>query len=167
MADKYTLLLERLDPIGIARYQISVNDLKKVERYVNVLQSSLAANVWDEATSIVGEYGTSIIIHEITEFRGLVRNGIQPLRENRRSLQRILNLHVDVHVFAVYEEHLYLQEALIRKYGQRFEVATLIRANQLDDRDLNLLLESQIGIFLFEAARVSEARQTIERLKGR
>ncbi|MBI4674455.1 MAG: hypothetical protein HY741_22655 [Chloroflexi bacterium] len=167
MADKYTELLERFDPIAIARYQITAKDLESIEQYIEILQSDFAQNVWQEAVQVGGEYGTSIIIHEVTQIRALKQVGIDPLRYGLKDLQRILDQHRDAHVSALYEEHLYLQEVLTRKFGQRFQVATLVRANQLDDTDLNRFLESAIGIFLFEEDRVEQARQALERLKGR
>jgi len=42
----------------------------------------------------------------------------------------------------------------------------LIRANHEDDRELQLFLESDMGIYLFEADRVQAARQMIDGLKG-
>ena len=50
-------------------------------------------------------------------------------------------------------------------YGQTFEVATLVKANSNDDRDSQLLLESDIGIYLLEEARIEAAQQALNRLK--
>lgn len=66
---------------------------------------------------------------------------------------------------ALYEEHRYLQEVINRLYGQTFEVATLVKANSNDDRDSQLLLESDIGIYPLEEARIEAAQQALNRLK--
>ena len=166
MTRHYPRLLARFDPVGLGRYGITAKDLEAVEKYIRILQSDLPSNVWDEAIAIRGEYGTSIIIHEVVQIRGLIRLGIRPLRFNRRSLSQILARHLDVHVTAVYEEHLYLQDVLVRRYDQRFEVATLVAANRGDDTDLSYLLESHIGVFLLEKERVDQARQLLAQLKG-
>lgn len=167
MAANYTDLLKRFDPIGIARYNITARDLELIERYIKILQAHLPHNSWDEAVSIAGEYGTTILIHEATQIRGLMRIGIQPLRYQRVPLQNILRQHLDLHVHGIYEEHLYLQDVIARKYGQSFHVATLAKANLTNDADLNYFLESDIGIFLLEEERVEQARQALLQLKGR
>lgn len=167
MADKYTELLKRFDPIAIARYQITAKDLETIDKYIQILQPRISVSAWDEAITIGGEYGTSIIIHEVTQIRALEQAGIQPLKYGIAALQNLLAENIDAHVTALYEEHLYLQEVLARKFGQRFEVATLVRANQHGDLDFNRFLESDIGIFLFQEERVEEARLALERLKGR
>lgn len=111
-------------------------------------------------------YGTSILIHEIVEIRMLTALGLDLLRQNTRSLRRLLAQHVEAHVTALYEEHRYLQEAIDRLYGQTFEIATLVKANRNDEIDLQLFLESDVGVFLLEEDRISEARQALARVKG-
>ncbi len=167
MAENYVRLLEQFDPIGFARHNITARDLEMVHRYLTILQPNLPQNSWDEAVSITGEYGTSILIHEVTQIRGLIRLGIQPLRYQRTPLQNVLREHIDLHVQGIYAEHLYLQEVIARKYGQRFEVATLAKANLTNDADLNYFLESEIGVFLLEEERVEEAHAILLRLKRR
>lgn len=131
MADTYDQLLKRFDPIAIARYQITAKDLETIDKYIQILQPRVSVSAWDEAIAIGGEYDTSIIIHEVTQIRALRRAGIQPLNYDIAALQHLLAENIDAHVTALYEEHLYLQEVLARKFGQRFDVATLVRANQL------------------------------------
>lgn len=167
MDTNYAELLKRFDPIGIARYNITARDLETIERYIKILQIHLPHNSWDEAVSAAGDYGTSILIHEVTQIRGLMRSGVQPLRYKRVPLQNILRQHIELHVHGIYEEHVYLQDAIARKYGQHFQVATLAKANLTNDADLQYFLESEIGIFLLEEERVEEAREILSRLKGR
>jgi len=77
----------------------------------------------------------------------------------------VLADHLSAHVAAIYEEHLYLQDVLLRQYGCYFEVATLVKANRADDTDLNYLLESSIGVFLLEQDRAEEAKAYLEQLR--
>lgn len=167
MTRHFAQLLARFDPVGLDRYGITARDLETIEKYIHILQSGLPRNVWDEALAIGGEYGTSILIHEIVQIRGLIRSGVRPLRFGRRALSALLGEHLEVHVAAVHEEHLYLQDFLVRKYGQRFEIATLIRANRADERDLEYYRDGDIGVYLLEEERVQEARAFLARLKGR
>lgn len=167
MARQHHALLARLDPIGLNRYQITENDIQIVERYLSIIQADLqGSSAWDDLIRYLGVYGTSILIHEVVELREL-RLGEQELQgQTQRSLRRFLAEHVEAHIIALYEEHLYLQEAIRRRFGETFEVATLVKANRNDERDLQLFLESDIGIFLLEEDRVGAARRVFATLKG-
>lgn len=164
---QYQQLLIRFDRVGLDHYNITADDLQRIERYVRILQSGLSETIWDEAIQIGGAYGASILIHEIVEIRALQQAGIDPYRYTQEELARVLADHLSAHVVAIYEEHLFLQDVLLRQYGCRFEVATLIKANRADDTDLHYFLESDIGVFLLEQDRVEEARMYLERLRQR
>lgn len=163
--NKYQQLLTHFDSAGLDRYGITANGLQRVAKYVYILQSGLSETVWDEAVQIGGFYGTSILIHEVVEIRALQQAGIDPYRYTQKELACVLADHLQAHVVAIYEEHLYLQDVLLRQYGRRFEVATLVKANRADDTDLNYFLESDIGIFLLEQDRVEEAKTYLEWLR--
>jgi hypothetical protein len=45
-------------------------------------------------------------------------------------------------------------------------VATLVKANRSDEIDLQFFLESDVGVFLLEEDRISDARLVLARLKG-
>ncbi len=64
------------------------------------------------------------------------QRGLKPLRQNRVTLQKLVAKNIDAHIYALYEESLYFQETTRRQYGQHFEVATIIKADSNDDRDL-------------------------------
>lgn len=166
MAKRHRDLLARLEAIGLNRYKITEADVQTVEKYLLIIQQDLGASTWQDIIHYGGPYGTSILIHEVTEIRALKARGLEPLRLRTRELRSLLANHVEAHVIGLYEEHVYLQEILNRLYGQKFEVATLIKANTNDERDLELFLESEIGIYLLEEMRVEAARQAIARLKG-
>lgn len=168
MAKRHRELLARLEPVGLNRYQITEADVRTVERYLRILQAKFKEiSVWHEMLRYGGPYGTSILIHEVVEIRELEARGLRPLKQpDRPDLVRLLEENIDAHVMALYEEHRYLQEVINRLYGQTFEVATLVKANSNDDRDSQLLLESDIGIYLLEEARIEAARQVLNRLKG-
>lgn len=167
MAKRHRQLLARLDPVGLNRYQITERDIQKVEKYLRIAQSILKeASTWHNLQTYSGAFATGIMIHEVVELRILEARGLNPLKQRRRMLQRLVAENIDAHVYALYEESLYYQEVIMRKFGQHFEVATLIKANSNDDRDLQLFLESDVGVFLLEEERVEQARQIMARLKG-
>jgi hypothetical protein len=167
VAKRHQELLARLDPVGLNRYQITENDVQQIEKYLDILQKPLRdASTWQDILHLPEFYATAILIHEVVELRILEARRLNPLQQRRQRLQRLLAEHIDAHVYAIYEEGLYLQEVITRLFGQRFEVATIIKANRDDDRDLQLFLESEIGIFLLEEDRVREARQVLTQLKG-
>ncbi len=168
MAKRHRDLLARLEPVGLNRYQITEADVQMVEKYLGIIQAHLqeqGVSVWMDILHYGGAYGTSLLIHEVVELRALKAQGFDVLRLNRLELSRLLSQNVEAHVMALYEEHLYLQEVIIRQGGQHFEVGTLIKANASDD-DLEYFLESNIGLFLLEEERVEAANQAIDQLKG-
>jgi hypothetical protein len=167
LAKRHRDLLTRLEPVGLNRYQITEIDIQTVEKYLRIIQKKLTVDTtWQELLQYGGPYGTSILIHEIVEIRLLKAKGLEPLRQQTEALQRLLAQNIEAHIIATYEEHLYLQEVVSRFLGQKFEVATLIKANRPDEVDLQLFLESNVGIYLLEEQRVDEARRVLAKLKG-
>jgi hypothetical protein len=167
LAKRHREILGRLDPIGLNRYQITEEDVQTVEQYLRIIQAGLVGETtWQEMIRYGGAYGTSILIHEIVEIRALKAKGLQPLHQKTRALRQLLAQHIDAHSLALYEEHRYLQEVISRLYGETFEVATLLKANRNDEVDLQLFLESAIGVFLLEEHRLGEAQMQLAKLKG-
>ena len=76
--------------------------------------------------------------------------------------------NIEAHIQAIYEEHLYLQDFINRQYQQFFQVATLVKANRDDEAevDLQLFLDSDVGVFILEDDKIAAARQLLEELKG-
>lgn len=138
MAKRHRDLLARLEPLGLNRYQITEADMQRVEKYLDIIQRNLQdVSTWQDLVHYVGPYGTSILIHEVVEIRQLIARGVEPLRQSKRALQKLLARHIEAHIIALYEEHLYLQEVIGRLFGQKFEVATLVKANSNDERNLS------------------------------
>jgi hypothetical protein len=167
LAQRHRHLIARLEPVGLNRYWITEKDIQTIERYLSIIQQDLKGeSTWEDIIRYGGAYSTSILIHEIVEIRALEARGLNPLKQRTRALRALLGQHVEAHVIALYEEHLYLQEVIVRFYNQRFEVATLVKANRNDETDLQLFLESEVGIYLLEEDRVEEARHILAKLKG-
>jgi hypothetical protein len=166
VAKRHREILARLEPIGVRRYRITEKDVREVEQYLGIIQKGVkGGSTWQEVVQYGGPYGTSIIIHEVVQIAQLRGKGINPLKLRTRALRRAVSLNMEAHAIATHEEHFYLQEVIERLFGQRFEVATLIRANRGDETDLELFLESGVGVYRLEEERIEEAAQVIERLK--
>jgi hypothetical protein len=169
VAKKHREILARLDSVGLRRYQITEKEVRIVEKYLSIIQEDLKGiSAWDDLIGYGGSYGTSILIHEVVELRELEARGLDlRLRgQSQQALRDFLAENIEAHVMALYEEHSYLQEVISRLYGQLFEVATLVKANSNDEQDLQLFLESKVGVYIMEEERVETARQALARLKG-
>lgn len=167
MAKHHQEILAKLDPIVVSRYQISERDIQTIEQYLRIIQRyTVGGSTWQDILVYPRAYATSIVIHEITEIRRLEELGIQPLNLRTRVLQATLAANEATHVAATYEEHLYLQEIITRQFQQYFQVATLILANRGNRIDLEMFLESDIGVYILEEDRLKEATELISKLKG-
>jgi hypothetical protein len=164
-------VLAKLDPMAVARYQITEKDVRTIERYLSIIQADLeleGVSLWQEIIDFPPAYATSLVIHELVEIRVLLARGIDPLKLDTDTLQQTLASNIDVHIQSVYEEHSYLQEYISRRYQQLFQIGTLLKVNRLDvdEVDLQLLLSSDIGVVIIEDDKLDEARRIINELKG-
>ncbi len=167
MAKRHRDIMTRLEPVGLNQYQITEADVRTVEKYLSIIQKDVkGGDTWQEVVQYGGPYGTSIMIHEIVEIRLLKAKGLEPLRQRTKALRNMVTENIETHIIATYEEHLYLQEVINRFFNQKFEVATLVRANRGDEVDLELFLDSDVGIYILEEERIKEADQVLARLKG-
>jgi hypothetical protein len=160
----YHHLLDHFDAYGLEQYDIGPTDLEMVHQYITILQAGFPETVWDESLRTGGIYGTSILIHEIVEIRGLFRAGIDPFTLTARELARCLEVVPDAHVQGLWHEHLYLRTAIRCRYGQVFEVATLMQANEVGRLDVERFWESDVGVYLLEKDRIAAARAILEEL---
>lgn len=171
MAKRHREVLAKLDPVAVTRYQITENDIRTIEHYLKIIQADLerqGVSVWQEISEFPSAYATSLIIHELVEIRLLQARGIDPLKLDTDTLQRALASHIEAHIQAIYDEHIYLQEYIARRYQHLFQVGTLLKVNRDDDEeeDLQLLLDSDVGIVIIEDEKLEAARQIIAELKG-
>ena len=100
-------------------------------------------------------------IHEIVEIRLLQAKGIDPLKLDTDTLQLTLASNIDTHIQAIHDEHSYLQEYISREYKQFFQIGTLLKVNRRDvtEKDLQLLLHSDIGVVIVEDDKLEDARR--------
>ncbi len=171
MAKRHREVLAKLDPVAVARYQITEKDIRTIEQYLRIIQASLEAegvSLWQEIVVLPTSYATSLVIHELVEIRLLQAEGIDPLKLRTRALQRTLASHIDAHIQATYDEHVYLQEYIAQHYQQAFQVGTLLKVNRDDEleEDLQLLLSSNVGVVIIEDDKLTAARQIMAELKG-
>jgi hypothetical protein len=170
LARQHREVLAKLDPLAVARYQITEEDIRTIERYLKIIQANLeleGVSLWQQIMMFPSAYATSLVVHEIVEIRLLQARGIEPLELNTFTLRQTLASNIDAHVQAIYDEHLYLQDYLNRHYKQFFQIGTLLKANRADDleTDFQLLLESDIGVVMVEDNKLVEAQQMMTELK--
>ncbi len=167
MAKQHQDILDKLDPVGINRYNITAADIEMVDKYLSIIQKGYpGGSTWQEIVQHPTVYATSVVIHEIVEIRTLEKKGFKPLQYKTQTLRDLVNANIEIHALAAYEEHLYLQDAIARSFRQTFQIATLIRANRGNDDDLEYFLESDFGVFFLEEEGIEKAEQIIARLKG-
>ena len=167
MAKLHREVLAKLDPLAVARYQITEKDIRAIERYLKIIQADLYDGdlTWQDILDFDGAYATSIVIHEIVEIRHLEGAGVQPFKLKPKALRAALAAHKSAHVVALYEEHIFLQEYIQRQFHQQFQIATLIMANR-DEDDLELFLENELGVYILEEKRVEAAQAILDQMKG-
>jgi len=68
MSPTKPLTLAGFDPGVVAEYGITADDLRRVERYLRLLQGPDAPALADIA--IGGYYGTAALLHEVVELHG-------------------------------------------------------------------------------------------------
>jgi hypothetical protein len=171
LAKRHREVLAKLDPMAVARYQITEKDIRTIERYLKIIQADLereGVSLWHDIIELPTGYSTSLVVHELVEIRLLQAQGIDPLKLSTSTLQQTLARHIEAHIQATYDEHLVLQEYIARHYRQAFQVGTLLKVNRDDEQeeDLQLLLASNVGVVIIEDDKLAAARQIITELRG-
>lgn len=171
MARQHREVLAKLDPVAVARYQITEKDIRTIEGYLRIIQADLelqGVSLWQEIVEFPTGYATSLVIHELVEIRLLQAQKIDLLKLDTDLLQQTLASHVEAHIQAIYDEHVYLQEYIAQHYQQSFQVGTLLKVNRDDalEEDLQLLLSSNIGVVIIEDHKLGAARQIMAELRG-
>jgi hypothetical protein len=169
LAKRHRQVLAKLDPLAVARYQITEKDIRTIERYLKIIQAKLpGVSLWQDIVELPGPYTTSLVVHEIVEIRLLEARGIDLLRLNTAALQNTLANNIDAHIQAILDEHVYLQDYIARHYKQFFQIGTLLKVNRDDDEetDFQLLLDSDLGVVIVEDDKLEDARRIIAELKG-
>lgn len=164
MSPTKPLTLADFDPGVVAEYGITPGDLRRVERYLRLLQGPDAPALADVA--IGGYYGTAALLHEVVELRMLLKREPRLLHWSGSSAQSFLKLHEDAHLAALVAEYTYLQRQIGQVLSEQVEMGALLRANTTM-RDFNMLAESDWpGRLLYpDAMAVNCARQLLDRLK--
>ncbi|MBL7064300.1 MAG: hypothetical protein ISS49_08885 [Anaerolineae bacterium] len=147
----------------VAEYDITEDDLRRVEHYLRLLQGSDAPALKDIGG---GYYGTSALLHEVVELDILLEREPGLLKWNRHSARAFLNLNEDAHVAALVAEYTYLQCQIEQVLGEEVEIGALLWANTTM-RDFDLLAESDWSgrLLVPDTAAVDRARRLLVRLR--
>ena len=140
-------LAEVFDPQVVADYGITADDLRRVERYLRLLQGADALSLKDIAVG--GYYGTSALLHEVVELRMLLARDRRLLRKSPARVKQFFLDNPDAHAHALAVEHIYLRQVIARLFEQDVAIGALILANA-GRRDFCVLAESDVPVPLFE-----------------
>ena len=156
--------LADFDPQAVAEYTITTDDLRRVERYLRLLQGPDAPALKDIA--IGGYYGTSALLHEVVELDILLRREPRLLEMNRQSARDFWHANEDAHVAALVEEYTYLQRQIRQMLGEEVGIGALLWVNA-DEHDFAMLATSDWPgrLLVPDAAEVGRARHLLMRLK--
>jgi len=164
MSPTKPLTLAGFDPGVVAEYGITADDLRRVERYLRLLQGPDAPALADIA--IGGYYGTAALLHEVVELRVLLKREPRLLNADHDSARSFSRSNRDAHLSALKVEYTYLQHQIRRILDEEVEIGTLVWANA-DDSDFYLLVESDWPdrLFVPDAVEIGRARWLLTRLK--
>lgn len=156
--------LADFDPQAVADYTITTDDLRRVERYLRLLQGPDAPALDDIAVG--GNYGTAALLHEVVELRMLLDQEPDLLDWAQDSARAFLNHNPSAHIAALKAEYTYLQRWIEWIFGEEMEIGALVWANA-GGRDFYLLVGSNWPerLFIPDAAAIDHARQLLARLK--
>jgi len=158
------LALTDFDPRIVAEYNITANDLWRVERYLRLLQGPGAPALTDVAVG--GYYGTAALLHEIVELDILLEREPGLLDLNRKQARAFWIRNNDAHVTALVTEYTYLQRQIREMIGEEVEIGALLCVNSTV-RDFDMLAESEWPgrLRVPDATEVERVWQLLARLK--
>jgi len=156
--------LARFDDKALAQHRITPADIEQVRQYATLLQGPDSPTLADIAAGC--PYGTSALLHEVTELRLLLRRDPHLLARSRQQVSAFLHANKDAHVQALATEYRYLQDQIRRRLGAEIAIGALVKANT-SQVDFDLLFESDLARPILFPARseIEQARGLLERLK--
>ena len=157
--------LADFDPQAVAEYNITADDLRRVERYLRLLQGPDALTLRDIA--IGGYYGTAALLHEVVELDILLEREPRLLEMDRDTILAFWRANEDAHAIAMASEYEYLRNVIQRLFNTTVGIGALVVANA-SDWDLDILIESDVEIPLFKPndEQVGRASDLLSRLRA-
>ena len=158
------LLLADFDPQAVAEHDITADDLRRVERYLWLLQGPDALTLRDIA--IGGYYGTSALLHEVVELDILLEREPRLLEMDQEGALDFWHANEDAHATALAAEYGYLQGWIQRLFGEHVDIGALVWANA-GKYDFYVLVESDVRIPVFKPKpqQIRRARMLLALLK--
>jgi len=156
--------LARFDDKALAQHRITPADIEQVRQYATLLQGPDSPTLADIAAGC--PYGTSALLHEVTELRLLLRRDPHLLARSHRDALAFLRANEDAHVQALMVEYPYLQQKIATILGERVGLGDLVMANAARD-DFLRLFDSDLPLPMFPPthAGIQRARALISRLR--
>ena len=134
------------DPEAIAQHSITEGELRRVWRYVTILQGARSPVLRDISAGCY--YGTSALLHEVIELRILLVREPRLLFWSKDIVREFLRANKDAHVRALMVEYPYLQQKVQDALGERVGLGALAVANAGLD-DFWFLAESELRLPIF------------------
>ncbi len=152
------------DPEAIERHNVTVWDVENARRYVAILQGTGSRTYADIASGCY--YGTSALLHEVSEVRVLLKRDQWLLFRSRQKVRRFLRDNEDAHVEGLVTEYTYLQRVIEERLGEQIGLSALVWTNTTLF-DYNRLLESDLPLPFLKptAEEVGKAGKLLSRLK--
>jgi len=134
------------DREAITEHHITESDLRCVWRYVTILQGPTSPVLRDIAAGCY--YGTSALLHEVTELRILLERDPYLLYQSKEMVRKCLRTNKDAHVRALMVEYPYLQQKVQDAFGEKIGLGALVLADAGLD-DFWFLAESELPSPIF------------------
>ena len=152
------------DHEAIEQHNVTAQDIETVLRYVAILQGTDSQTYADIVSGCY--YGTSALLHEVTELRILLKRDRWLLSRSPRRVKRFLRNNEDAHVEALKVEYPYLQRKIAEDLGEKIALGDLMIANT-SRQDYERLVESDLPLPIFPPTRSGILRAAVlcDRLK--
>ena len=157
--------LADFDPQVVAEYDITEDDLRRVEHYLRLLQGPEALALEDISSG--GYYGTAALLHEVVELDILLEREPRLLEMDRDDALALWRVNEDAHARALASEYGYLRDVIQRLFNVTVGIGALIVANA-SDWDLDILIESNVELPLFKPddEQIRQASDILARLRA-
>ncbi|MBC8447266.1 MAG: hypothetical protein H8D78_05910 [Chloroflexi bacterium] len=159
------ITLADFDPAIVEQYRITERKLKRVLRYVQLLQGKDAPTLQDIAVG--GYYGTSALLHEVVELDILLQRDSELLQRSHEEVIEFFVQNQDAHVEGLVAEYRYLRHKLRGVFQVDVTLGALIMANASPD-DFHAVAASGFPARLFwpEEKEIRQAAAWLDSLRA-
>ncbi len=152
------------DAEALARHRVTPQGIAQAQRYVALLQGQDSPTLADIGMGC--PYGTSALLHEVTELRILLARDPYLLARSHQQARAFLQANEDAHVQGLVVEYTYLQQAIADRLGETIGLGALVRANTTPfDYDRLVASRHPLPILAPSETEIVQARVLLARLR--